>query len=293
MPYLDLHFHSYRSDGLLSPAAVIKKAKSAGCRVVSLTDHNGIAGIAEAKKTAQRLGMTYLNGIEVYSVLQKKRLHILGYNFDPQSRALNQLLATITEKHQQRIGKILSQAKSMGFVINRKKLNKTKSAYLGWGEIIDNLRLHPQNRQKIAKDIRPQADLFAVINQYFSHGKKGFVAPIDWPADKVIQTLKNAGGIVVLAHPGQQLSWRDDGLIAQLKKMGIQGIEAFTPYHNWHQVMHYQRLAHDLKLIVTGGTDYHGDVEDSRLLLKKQWDYFTIPVKIYQKGLKKIIKKIR
>ncbi|MFH1598202.1 MAG: PHP domain-containing protein [Patescibacteria group bacterium] len=293
MSKIDLHFHSYCSDGQLAPRVVINKANQAGCRVVALTDHNGVAGITEAQKAARRLEMTCLSGIEIYSIYKKRRLHILGYNFDPSSKALAKLLETVQKKHQQRVAKILTNAEKMGFFIDYQKLNKTKSVYVGWAEIIGNLQQHPKNRQKLTREIRPRADLFEVLNKYFSPGKKGYVEPIDWPASKVIITLKKAGAVVVLAHPGQQLSWAEDGLIAQLKKLGIQGVEAFTPYHNWHQVLHYQRLASDLKLIITGGTDYHGDVKDGRLVARRQWDYFQIPDKIYQQGLAKLIRKVR
>ncbi len=289
MKYIDLHLHSYYSDGQLSPQAVLQKAKQAGNHIVSLTDHNGISGIESAAQTARKLKIKLITGIEFYCIYKKRRLHILGYDFDPASPALIKVIEQAQSKHQKRIVEIFVKAEKAGFTINYEIINKTKSVYLGWGEIISNIQLNARNRQKIQRDLGRNADLFEIINKYFGFGTPGFTMPVSWPAINFIAAVKRAGGIPILAHPGQQLSSKDDHIVLELKKAGLRGIEALTPYHNWHQILYYQRLAHQNKLIVTGGTDYHGDIFDNRLQLKKQWDYFSIPDKIYKQGLKKLI----
>ncbi len=293
MKYIDLHFHSYYSDGQLSPQAILQKAKQAGNYIVSLTDHNGISGIESAAQTARKLKMKLITGIEFYCVYKTKRIHILGYNFNLDHPALGKIIEGAQAKHRQRVVNILAKAEKMGFIIDHKKINKAKSVYLGWDVIVETIRSNRRNQKKINKDLGNQTDLLAVIGHYFSYGKPGFVKPVDWPAPKFIEAVKKAGGVAILAHPGQQLRWKEDYLILELKKHGISGIEVFTPYHNWHQMIHYQRLAYDHKLITTGGTDYHGDILDKKLQLKKQWDYFSIPDKIYKNGLGKLINKIK
>jgi hypothetical protein len=109
---------------------------------------------------------------------------------------------------------------------------------------------------------------------------------------EAIAVVTASGGLPVLAHPGQQLSWADDHLVSELKETGLRGLEVFSPYHNWHQVEHYQKLANDLDLIITGGTDFHGDLIDPALktqFIHSAWDYFKIPYTIYE-NLKKYLK---
>ncbi|MBU1148562.1 PHP domain-containing protein [Patescibacteria group bacterium] len=290
MSKIDLHLHSYFSDGSLSPTQLLIQAKKSGHQVVSLTDHNGISGLLEAQAAAKKLRLKLITGLEFYCIYKKRRIHILGYDFKLDHPALQRIISSAQAKHQERISKVLLKASKVGFVINQNQINKAKSSYLGWDVIIGSLQANPKNLMKINREVGKDADLLVIFDHYFSPGRPGHVPAVDWPAAQFIKAVKLAGGVAVLAHPGQQLSFADDKVIIELKKKGIAGLEVFTPYHNWHQLMHYQRLAYDNKLIMTGGTDYHGPILDKKLTINSQWEYFSIPDKIYKQGLGKLIK---
>ncbi len=185
---------------------------------------------------------------------------------------------------------------SLGFKIDFEDLEKLKTRYLGFRHLKTILEKHEGNRQKMKEEIKPQFEkptLFEFINFYFAENRPAYIPNINMPiaTTKAIATITAAQGLAVLAHPGQQLSWQDDHLIEKLKKAGLFGLEVISPYHNWHQTEHYQKLANDLDLVITGGSDFHGDLVYSTLktqFVRNAWDYFKVPYKIYT-NLKKYL----
>ena len=185
----------------------------------------------------------------------------------------------------------------LGFKINSSKLQKLPSKYCGFKHLNDIIMADPKNRARIKKEIKPQFNeptLFEFINFYFAEGKIAFVPEMHMKINTAdaIAAIRNAGGLPVLAHPGQQLSWQDDHLISKLKNAGLRGLEVISPYHTWHQTEHYQKLANNLNLIITGGSDFHGDLADKTLktqFVHNAWDYFRVPFAVYE-NLKKYLK---
>jgi len=178
---------------------------------------------------------------------------------------------------------------NLGFKIDFTEIDKIKSKYCGFRHLKTIVEKHETNIKKMITEIKPQfgkPTLFEFINFYFAKDKPAFVPDINMPIDTkdAIIAITTAGGLPVLAHPGQQLSWDDDYLIYKLKSAGLRGIEVLSPYHNWHQVEHYQKIANDLDLIITGGSDFHGDLVDPTLknqFIKSAWNYFKVPYEIY------------
>lgn len=286
--------HSIHSDGMLEPNQIIEKVKKENFSIISLTDHNTISGVEEMIALGKKNNIRVIPGIEFYTIFQDKKLHLLGYNFDLKNKELNELIFQAQKRHSDWAIEVLKKMENIGFKIDFNELNKVKSRYLGFIHLKSIVMKYPRNKKRIIEDLQlkqrakqmkikkiPNPDLFEVINFYFIKDKPAFVPNehLKIPTPLAIKTILKAGGIPILAHPGQQLSYRDDLLILQLKENGLKGIEAITPYHSWHQIEHYQKMANDLNLTITGGTDFHGDLIDLSLKnqpIKNQWCYFKI-----------------
>ncbi len=297
MKTIDLHLHSTYSEGDLSPGQIIKRAKKEGFAVVAIADHNTIDGVTEAIKLGKKEKIVVIPGVEVYTEFSGKRLHLLGYNFDIKNQNLNELLWQSQVHHLEWAKRSLKKMADLDFKIDFADLDNLKTKYLGFRHLKTIVEKYPANLKKMSAEIKPQfgePTLFEFINFYFAEGKPAHVPQTNMKIDtaEAIAIVTTAGGLPVLAHPGQQLSWQDDGLISELKEAGLRGLEVFSPYHNWHQAEHYQKLANDLDLTITGGTDFHGDLVDPTLktqLIHSAWDYFKIPYAVY-KNLKEFLK---
>ena len=297
MKYIDLQLHSVYSDGELLPRQLIERAQKENLAVISLTDHNTIDGVASTIQEGEKEGITVIPGVEIYTEFSGKRLHLLGYNFNLEDKNLNDLLWQSQVHHLEWAKRSLKKMSEMGFQIDFSDLEKLKSKHCGFRHLKTIVEKYESNVQKMTADIKPQfgkPTLFEFINFYFSEGKFAYVPEINMPIDttEAIKVITAAGGLPVLAHPGQQLSWGDDHLITELKMAGLRGLEILSPYHNWHQNEHYQKLANDLDLVATGGSDFHGDLRDPTLkhqFIRSAWDYFRVPYAIYE-TLKKHLK---
>ena len=297
MKYIDLQIHSIYSEGDLLPRQIIERAEKENLAVISLTDHNSFDGVAEIMKLGQDKKITVIPGVEIYTEFSGKRLHLLGYNFDLENKELNDLLWQSQVHHLEWAKRSLKKMAELSFQIDFPDLDKLKSKYCGFRHLKTIVEKYDANVRKMVAEIKPQfgePTLFEFINFYFGNGQPAYVPEINMPIDtpEAIATITAAGGLAVLAHPGQQLSWDDDHLVSELKDAGLRGLEVLSPYHNWHQTEHYQKLATDLDLVITGGTDFHGDLVDftlKRQFIHSAWDYFKVPYAVYE-NLKKYLK---
>lgn len=287
MPYYtDLHLHSNNSEGALSCRELITKAKKNGIRALALTDHDGVDGVEEMVSLGKKNKIKVITGVEIYTKYKNKDLHLLGYGFDLTDSKLNSALKKLQQKHLINIDNSLKKLKDYGFKIDFALFDKLKNKYIGLAQIVGILKKYPKNRKIIQKDCRTQSpNTFTIINHYFA---KSGITPLpeeSLPIEQAMNLIKKARGLTVLAHPGQTLRWKDDKLIIELKNKGLDGLEVLSPHHNLDQIEHYQSLAKKYKLIITGGSDFHGNSPGENLI-KNQWDYFKAPYPIY-KNLKK------
>lgn len=276
--YIDLQIQTIFSDGDLSPRHVVRLAKRYGVLTIAITDHDSVAGIDEAKKEGERVGVSVVNGIELYSSFQKRELHILGYDINPRNPRLTRFLAIIQRRHRDWLVEVCEKLRKKGWIVRTARLLASPSQLVSFREIFQEIEAHQKNRLHLLADFGTKTpDLFDWINRYFG---KGGIAHVPLPEKQVptrtaIQLIRAARGKAVLAHPGQQLQFADDRVVAALKTMGLRGIEAITPHHTWQQVLHYQWLAKKLGLFVTAGSDFH-ELLDSSIHTQTRWDYFRV-----------------
>src|SRR5690606_25735804 len=119
---IDLHLHTTASDGRSTPADLVAEAKAAGCRTIAVTDHDTVAGLAEAAAAAAAAGLTFIPGIEVTAVADGRDIHILGYFFDPSDRSLDEFLTIQRERRRERIAGIAERLRRAGVVIDADRL---------------------------------------------------------------------------------------------------------------------------------------------------------------------------
>ncbi|MBU1037125.1 PHP domain-containing protein [Patescibacteria group bacterium] len=282
--FIDLHFHSVYSDGSLTIPELINQLKKYDLKAVSLTDHNTVAGIKEFLKKGEKAGIKIIPGIELYTHYKKFELHILGYNFDYNYPPLQKKLAILATQRIIDIKKSLKILKKQGFKINEKHLFNGPSKYIGFGGIVKELYQFPENVKKLQKEMKTTIPhFFSIINKYFSKKRPAYLPETSIPIKQAVALIHQAGGLAILAHPAQQLG-RKSKIVEELKKIGLDGLELLSPYHRWHDIEYWQRIANSLQLIVTGGSDFHSTIFDPKqALIKEQWQYHKVPYLIYEK----------
>lgn len=291
--YIDLHIHSVYSEGALSCPQLLGLARKNRMAVLSLTDHNVVDGLPEIVTLAKQYKIKIITGVEIYSRHKNKGLHILGYNFPLGQTALSQSLSELQQDHLEKVKQSINALKKQGFIIDQEEIFKNQSRYLGVVHILRELEKYPENSEKMNREIQPQQNnFFGKIYHYFGAGQPAFLPQSELPATKNIDIIKQSGGIAILAHPGQQLTFEEDKIILDLIKNGLNGLEVLSPYHNWHQIEHYQKMALENHLAITGGSDFHTDIDFAKQeIIKRQWDYFKVPYSVYL-NFKKYLKKI-
>lgn len=242
----DMHMHSVYSDGTDNVGAVVSKAKAAGLGLMALTDHDTVKGVKEALAQGEKQGIKVLTGIEMstYAICE---VHILGYNVDVDSDALNTRLAQIEEQRLERIKAILCNLGKYNIALDEQK-------------IFD--RVGTVGRMHIAKQLIAKGYCQTVTEAFDRYlGERGLayvpskrITPLEG-----VKLIKAAGGLAVIAHPlVLSQKGRLEDLVAGLKTYGLDGIEAYYPTHTAEDCERLCRLAKSNGLFVTGGTDYHG-----------------------------------
>ena len=281
--YVDLQMHSLYSDGEYTPQNLVKLLKKYNIKIASLTDHNTVKGTLEFKRECQKNKIKAIPGIEIYLNYKKRKLHLLGYKIDINNPFLNEELKKIHKAKFNLLKKIAPLLKKKGIIIEPEILKKKEADYIGMNNLIRHIESKPNNIKKIRKVLKKRNyEHWELIKYYFTKEKNTSFPEIYIPIELGIKMIKKAGGIPILSHPGQQLRFEDDHLILELKKKGIRGIEVFSSHYRYSQVAHYLRLAKEHNLIVTGGSDYHGDLEND-LCVQRTWDYTLLPYKLYEK----------
>ncbi len=250
MGYIDLHVHSNASDGTYSPAEVAGLASAAGLSAIALTDHDTTRGVAEAQQAGDRLGLRVIPGIEVSSAWQGREIHILGLFIAPGSPELEALLSQMRMRREQRNAEMLRRLGAAGITLSPEEL-------CGGNPNTILTRAHVA-RALVQRGLASSID--QAFRKYLNYDR-GFCPPKDpIPPEEVVRVLLRSGAFVSLAHPFQY-HLGDQGtneLIRQLAELGMQGVEVYHSSHNPLEISKLQAWARALRLLPTGGSDFHG-----------------------------------
>jgi len=245
---IDLHLHTSVSDGALAPAALVRVCREAGLQVISVTDHDTTTGWAEAAAAASSMGLEFVPGVEITAVLDDHDVHLLGYFPTMRAPMLESFLDDQRRDRIRRVREMLDRLGALG-------LN------LPHGSVLQDAEASPRRsigRPQIADAMIAHgyvADRNEAFDKYLGQGRPAFVPRHGASPEEVIGLITAAGGLPSLAHPG--LLDRDE-IIPALILAGLIAIEAFHPDHDPDTVRRYHRMAARSRLIVTGGSDFHG-----------------------------------
>jgi predicted metal-dependent phosphoesterase TrpH len=250
----DLHCHSNVSDGLLAPAEVARRAHAGGVTLWALTDHDEVAGQADARRAAEELGMRYLCGVEISVTWASRTVHVVGLNVSPACRELvDGLYAT-------RHGRA-ARAKAISEALEQAGI---PGAYEGALHYVSNPDLISRThfaRYLVEKGFA--ASTADVFDRYLGDGKPGFV-PHRWAklADAV-GWIRAAGGEAIIAHPGRYAYTpvEFDALFAEFIDLGGKAIEVVTGSHTPDQYREYADVARRFGFEASRGSDFHAPGE--------------------------------
>ncbi len=250
----DLHCHSTISDGVLAPAELAARAKANGVEIWSLTDHDEVGGIAEARQTAASLGLRFVAGVEISVTWAGKTVHIVGLGIDENHPTLTAGLATVRGGRQLRAREIADQLQQAGIA----------GAFEGALEHASNPSMVGRThfaRYLVASGVRPS--VAEVFRDFLVEGKPGFV-PHRWATlDEAVGWIRAAGGHAVIAHPGRYpfTDLQRNALLDSFRALGGTGIEVITGSHTPDQYAEYARIARQAGLLASRGADFHGPGE--------------------------------
>jgi len=253
-----LHTHSTASDGTLSPSELLQAAKDAGLEAIALTDHDTTGGLAEAMGKANALGIEFIPGCELSVVSPFGNMHILGYWIPAQDSKLSRALETLRFRRHERNHLIMAKLDALGMEMSYEDV-----LAVAGGDAV--------GRPHIARVMHEKGYVNSVneaFRIYLDSDGKAYVPKEKLGPRQAIELLKSVNATVVLAHPFLLGLQSPDlrGVARQLRDYGLDGLEAYYTMHRRDQTETYLRIARDLGLLVTGGSDFHGFVKpDVRL----------------------------
>ncbi len=251
MPLIDLHSHSHYSDGSLSPAELVARAHARGVTTLALTDHDSVAGVAEAQAAAASLGLSIVPALELSALWRKHNVHIVGLGVDTEHTGLTQALAA-------QAGARGRRALAIAECFEKLKMPGSYEAALALAGNPESI-----SRTHFAQWLMSSGKITAMqqaFDRYLGQGKKADV-PIPWmPLEQAIAVIRAAGGLPVLAHPGRyglsKTKLRE--LLAEFKALGGAAMEVATATEKPDTVRYLGQLSQQFELHASQGSDYHG-----------------------------------
>lgn len=245
-----MHIHTIASDGTFTPEEVVKRAKSFGMKTIAITDHDTVDGLAEGKKTAEEVGIEFIQGIEISCNVDNLEVHILGYFLNLEDGEFLAELKELKKARENRNKKVVEKLEKCGIVVDMEKVKN-----MAPGNIIS--RVHIANYLVEIGAASSKNDAF---ERYLGKNGVAYVPKENFPPERAVKMLHANGAFVSIAHP--KLITQNDGLlenmISELRKLGLGGLEAIYSTFTPSEKRKYKKMAKRHSLLVTGGSDFHG-----------------------------------
>ena len=247
---IDLHVHSTASDGSLTPRELVYYAAEKQLSAIALTDHDTVSGLAEAIAASHHAGIELIPGVEMSCVWEGTEIHILGYFVDTGSPALQDGLSWFRRMRDERNETILDNLAEDGILLTEEELRA------GDPDTVIT-RAHFARLLMEKGYVRDRKEAFA---GYLAYGGKYVPTKDELTPERVMQMFYDGRIWPSLAHPVQYHLDEDSlvQLIAELKAMGLRGIEVWHSSQSWQDTARLQTIARLSGLIPTGGSDFHG-----------------------------------
>jgi predicted metal-dependent phosphoesterase TrpH len=259
-PAFDLQSHSLVSDGSLAPADVVARAAEAGVELLSLTDHDSISGISEARAAGSEHGVRLVTGVELSAVRGPDRdVHVLGYGFDPQHPGLAEALARFRADRELRVERMVERLEGFGLAVDGTVIEGRRGRGLPVGRphLAEAVLAVESNRELL---VAAGADSFqGMFDVFLAEGARAWVPRTEPDVADAIAAVHAAGGVAVWAHPFLDVGGGEEVLaeIDRFRADGLDGVECFYPTFEREQVDLLCDHCEAHGLLRTGSSDFH------------------------------------
>lgn len=245
---MDLHCHSTASDGRLSPTELVARASARRLTVLALTDHDTLAGVAEASDACALAGIRFVPGVELSTAHSGRRLHLLAWfpTVGAWSTAFEAILDELMETRVRRLHAIAERLDRCGVPIDADRL-------------AEQCRGGAVTRAHVARALQGAGHVGGfqeAFDRYLGRDRPAFVPASAWATEDAIAAVHEAGGLCGVAHPEPD-GFGEPDLLA-LKRLGMDAVEVVHPGHPRQTRRRLRRLAGRFGLLTTGGSDFHG-----------------------------------
>lgn len=254
---IDLHTHTYESDGTYSPQELVEAAVGIHLEALGISDHDTFAGYDAAVPLAEAAGLELVCGIELSTKLsidgcrKSRSVHMLGYFLDaPAAPEFRAWLARLPQSRRERNARLAERLQSLGVSITLAEVERLGRSLTG--------------RPHFARVLLHKgyvATLQEAFDRYLAEGAEAYVEREEPDIAEGIGRIVKAGGLASLAHPVRLFSGDREAfenMLASMREMGLGAIEATHSDHAPEDVQFYLELARRYGLAITGGSDFHG-----------------------------------
>lgn len=249
---VDLHIHTTASDGRLSPEEVVRVAAEQGLSAIAITDHDTLAGIEPALQAAKSLpSLRVIPGLEINTDIPDSEIHILGYFIDYQDKELKRALENLRNSREARALKMVTKLGELGIDI-------------AWNRVLELAEGASVGRPHIAQAMLERGYISSfkeAFTKYIGRLGPAYVERAKLSPQEAVKLVTNAKGLPVLAHPADIDNVEE--LVVDLKGVGLVGLEAYYDGYDRKLIDSLVHLAVKHRLIVSGGSDFHGFGSDN------------------------------
>jgi len=246
---VDLHCHSNYSDGALSPIELLSKANNVNIDIISITDHDSVEGVKEAIEIEKKNNLRIIPGVELSAFMNHTEVHIIGYFIDINNEQLVSNLQIFKNDRIQRAERIVRKINKMNIPLRFESV----LSHSGNGSIS-----RPHIAAAMIKEGFIESYLEA-FQRYIGNDCPAYEKKLAYSPQQIISIIHEAGGLSILAHPGNTLREEE---IFQIIDAGIDGIEVIHPGHTPNMIRYYRKIVNEFFLLETGGSDFHGGLKN-------------------------------
>jgi 3',5'-nucleoside bisphosphate phosphatase len=241
---VDLHTHSNYSDGFFTPMQLLNKAKESGIDIISITDHDSLNGIKEAREYGKKIGMEVIPGVEISSDIKDKEIHILAYFIEPDNEEIEHYLEFFRKERVKRAVRIVEKLNALGLSITI-------------DDVMEQAKNSAVGRPHIAQAMLEKnliSNYFEAFYKYIGNAGPAYEKKVHISPQSAFKIINDAGGLSFIAHPGNM----QESILKELIEDGVDGIEVIHPSHSAELVKFYRGIVNEYFLLESGGSDFHG-----------------------------------
>ncbi|GJQ64682.1 MAG: phosphatase [Melioribacteraceae bacterium] len=246
----DLHIHTNFSDGAHSPAEIIQFASTKGLDLISITDHDTIAGLELALELNRDNAIEIINGVELSTYLDGVEIHLLGYLFDLNNQNFLELLKTLYDGRLNRAKRICKRLEILGVELTIE-------------EVLEISGISAVGRPHIAAALVKKGyaeNIYKAFDKYLMQNSPFYVPKENLNVFDAIKAVHDAGGLTFTAHPGNIT----EHTLIKLVRGGLDGIEVIHPSLKAHQTRELKKFVKTYNLLESGGSDFHGGTRNDQ-----------------------------